>query len=90
MNPKKRETRRFKEKDDAGPVINQSAVETPHFFREVGALGMMRNGGAEIFPLCTSGDEAERRRRRDTRAERWMDEGLVRRHKVRLHLKTDG
>lgn len=40
MNPKKRETRRFKEKDDAGPVINRSAVETPHFFREVGAFGV--------------------------------------------------
>lgn len=53
---------------------------------------MMRNGGAEIFffPLRTSGDGGERRRRRDAWAERWMDEGLLRRHKVRLRLETAG
>lgn len=51
---------------------------------------MMRNGGAEVFPLRTSGDGAERSRLRDTRAERWTDEGLERRHKVRLHLQTAG
>lgn len=50
----------------------------------------MRNGGAEVFPLRTSGDGAERSRLRDTRAERWTDEGLERRHKVRLHLQTAG
>lgn len=56
-------------------MLNPTAVETPHFFREVGALGTMRNGGAEIFFFHCAQVEPELSGSglRDTRAERWMD-----------------
>lgn len=72
MNPKKRERRRFKEKNNVGPVLN-------HFSREVGALGLMRSGGAGVETELSGGGSG---------TERWMDEGLLRRHKVRLQLET--
>lgn len=53
MKPKEREPRTFKEKNNVGPVLDRSAVETPHFSREVAALGLMRNSGAEVLPLRT-------------------------------------
>lgn len=59
--PKANERHADLRRSSVGPVLNPTAVETPHFFREVGALGTMRNGGAEIFlPLRTSGAGAER------------------------------